>query len=641
MNCLNSIISQIEDANEKYLAGQSDISDSAYDVLLDNLRELKPNHELLNWIGYRNKTSWDEVKHQHIVGSLSKAKTKEELRKFLYKFPNCAFVVLEKYDGVSISLVYRDGRLVHAITRGDGQFGEDIYRNVVLMKNVKKKVNANRDFTLRGEIILFKEDFLKVNNLSNNKFSNERNAAAGIARNTDGKFCCFLTVIFYDIIVDGKIAKFLFEESKLIFLNKFFNRESPIFFERCISLYDIWQVYMMYSEKRNNMLYNIDGIVVKVDSVEIQQESGYADMRSRAAVAMKFPSQAKMSIITDIIWEVSRTGRVNPKAEIKKIRIMGADIQYVTLHNVEFIKKNRIEIGDSIIVERAGDIIPKVVRNVNYLEKGDIGNFWPKYCQSCGQELILDGKFLYCKTVECEDRVISSIVCFLNRLGIDGISSGTIGKLYMVGFTQIWQYHPANIMACKNELLKLDGIGEVTITSLINELEAKSSIEFQDFIWAIGLDSVGKRNSSKLADHFKNIGNLIRKIEEGEDKLFISLSKVFGPLISYRISKAIISSMDLIEMVLATNFFKIKEKKRVMGSISFCITGKLVNGTKGDYEKKITSAGFAYETIVNKSLTYLVANDVNGNSTKLQRARKFNVLIIDESRLNELISKDD
>lgn len=369
---LNALAKSIADADRAYYnTGHEVMTDQEYDAKKALLKSADPNHPLFEKIGEKPSSLWKKASHTIAMGSLDKCNTQEEFLAWAAKFPGVMFIQEPKLDGLSLSIDYQDGKFVRAVTRGDGFEGENISANVRKMSGFIENLqfSQNNQDTMSGsmsgytgsvrcEILLPVEELNRINSTlaDDDKYANCRNAAAGISRGLDGKFCQYLTLIYYDIILDkNEDDKILILKGHLFQVPQSVTGDST----RMIAAYN------QMAENRNNMAVKIDGVVIKVNSYEVQKAAGELNGRPKGQIAWKFDPPGAVTILNSISWEIGRTGVVTPLGHVNPVEIDGSVVSNVSLHNIAQIKKLGLDIGDMIMLVKAGDIIPFVVKVID------------------------------------------------------------------------------------------------------------------------------------------------------------------------------------------------------------------------------------------------------------------------------------
>lgn len=640
---VQDLAEQLRLAREAYYNDDPIMSDSEYDALEDELREIDPDHELLAEVGAKTTSKkWKKVKHDAPMGSLMKVQTRDEFDRWeqdlatkIGKASSAGeiedterdLVVSEKLDGISISLKYEDGDLVQAITRGDGETGEDITRNVLLMKGIVKDA---RDFTgyIRGEIILKKSAHQK----HVPEYKNPRNAASGIAkRESDPSACKHLTVICYQVLSEHHTIKTKRVEFKLLEALGF---ETP--FWEVVEKPDQRHVVHIYDEylssRRAQLDYDIDGLVVECDNLALMEHLGEHNGRPKGARAFKFPHEKQPSTLREIVWQVGSSGRVTPVAYFDGVDLAGATVSQASLHNVTNIARlaencpqNLLGLGDRILVSRRNDVIPYVEKVLKASSNGRFAT--PTECPSCGATLQggsvasamnpAGDVFLVCPNkATCPAQQCGAIKRWLTKIDIKDWGEAVIEALYESGDVKT----PADLYGVQEEdlaELTMSGkkVGKSAAKRMLKNLHSKKELRIADFVGALGIDMWGRSMTQVLVDAGFDT---LEKMEDAKMSKIAAVPKV-GDIKAEKFIDGFRRSRKLIDGLLAAG---VTIKKPVVGGklsgVSFCFTGVRPSA---DEKEAIQELGGALKGSVSKGLTYLVAKDPKSTSGKAKKAR--------------------
>ncbi len=632
---------KITQLDEAYYNGIGIATDAEYDVLKDELATLAPEHPLLARVGapVAYTGTWEKVKHKMPMGSLFKARDFEELKPWIKKHEKNDLIVSTKLDGLSLELNYEKGILKNAITRGDGIIGEDVTKNVKKIKNIPNNLFTPTDISIRGEVIIKKKVF--VSELSK-EFSNPRSAASGILRNTDNQFINHLDFIAYDYCsFDGD--RYTFMGDMLSEFADFFKFSIPsfrIFKDNLKNKIESIEKYYkdFIDSQREEYLYEIDGLVVRIlDNAEFKKQ-GIVAGRPKGAIALKFPPVARPSLVEEIEWSTSRTGTINPRVRVRPVQIGGVVVQYATLHNKDYMMNvlGGIGIGDEVLIERRGDIIPKVISVIKHDHQNDP---IPTKCPSCGSSVYQenDDPFIYCKNLECSSRVVDRVYFYVSNIGMFGVGKGLIKSFHSAGLIKniMGLYHIDRDLA-----LSIDGIGEKKFTGFEDQLrKCSKNISLDKFLRALGIDGLGQENSEKFvnalgADFILNALIMKQRIKQE------ILEQTFTEATALKISNGLFEIADEIHRLLTGGVIIQKESKRVddcLNGKTFCITGSLEFETREKYIEIIRSHGGSWKSSVSKGLSYLVTNEPDSGSTKNKAAMKYGIEVIDENQLRTMM----
>jgi len=506
---LPSVIEKILAADYAYyILGRPIMSDLEYDGLKELVRSIEPDHPILAKVGHQPADPWQPATHNIRMGSLSKVNSEEEARKWAGKYPSQFFLLQHKEDGSSVSLDYDFDVFVRGVTRGGGDEGEDISVNVRKMKNFLPECKPGHVFTgsIRAEILLSRADFDRINSIlpDDEKYENPRNAAAGICRRRDGKFCQYLYLIAYDITENVD------EDEKAALLARL-GFATP--WGVVGSIDEIVAAYNKVKEDRKSLEFDIDGTVIKVCSRKIQETAGIASGRPRAQVAWKFDPPGAATVFDHEIWDVGRTGVVTPLALVEPIKIEGSTIRRATLHNIAEIKRLGIGRGDLVMLIKANDIIPKIVSVIEH--KGN-PIVIPTHCPSCKSELENDGTRLKCHNDDCPGRNIYRILNWIKVTKIDEFGEALAfalrdeGKLArIISLYQLKQ----------DDIAGLEGWGASSAGKILNNIEASKLLRPEVFLAAVGIPGISIATAEELLKAFGSIEALFTKSEEDITKL--------------------------------------------------------------------------------------------------------------------------
>ncbi|HEX5061714.1 MAG TPA: NAD-dependent DNA ligase LigA [Kofleriaceae bacterium] len=616
---------------DAYYNGTPLVSDAAYDALEDELRALDPAHPVIASVGApaTKQTAWEKARHAIPMGSLNKAVNEEEFRQWadrcnelgkkqkLKSITDDLFVT-EKLDGLSLAVTYDKGKLVDAITRGDGQVGERILSNARRMKGVPAKLKGTQSVTVRGEIILKLSDMKKAFPDA----ANPRNQASGTSKRLDGQGCEHLTVMFYDldgIDADDEEKKFeILQDLGLLVPN----------FKAC-DLDAALGVHKDYSKtKRAKLDYEIDGLVIRANDVHVQHMLGELNNRPRAAIAFKFASQAKVTTLVDIVWETGSSGRVSPVAVVKPVVLAGATVQRASLHNAGMIAELDIGIGDEILVSRRNDVIPYVEEVVT--KKGKTAKP-PTKCPTCGVGLEKVGEYLACRNKKCQALIEGRIENWIDALGVLEWGDKLINQLVEAKLVS----EPADLYKLEpEEIAKLERRGMVIAKKVLDNLRAQLPLTLPKFLAALGIENFGLQTAKAIvAAGFDTLD----KVQKATAADLAAIPGV-GPSKGKAAFDGIKDRKAEIARLVAVGVDPITKTKAgpLLGK-TFCFTGSLSKPRK-EFEQLVEDNGGTLLSGVTKELNYLVMADPNSGSSKSQKARQYGTLCIDEAGFFALIS---
>ena len=670
-NRLSFLKSQIERHNKLY-HGHDDpvISDKEFDnicIEYDNLVVRNPNlgFKKREDIGFEPLEKFTKIKHSKPMLSLNNGFNMNDIEDFIKrtcKFlkiscDDIEFVCEPKIDGLSISLLYENGELSQALTRGNGYEGELVTENILTIDNIPKKIDDYPELLeVRGEIFISKNDFEKLNKeqLTNDKkvFSNPRNAAAGSIRQKDSDEIKKRNLMFFAYTV-GEVSDENLFDTQINLLNKFkywgFNIPENI--KLLKTLDEISSYYNSMLEMRDKIDYEIDGLVYKVNSFALQKRLGEMSRAPRWAIAHKLPSLIKESIIEKIDLQVGRTGTITPVARVKKVKIGGVEVSNVTLHNEDEIERKDIRIGDTVLIERAGDVIPHILSVVKEKRtKMSEKYFISKYCPACGQITIKkEGEAARkCINTDCKAQKIENLIhfCSKNGMNIDGLGNKQIKLFFKKGivtkYSDIFKLYEK-----KDELKSYDGFGELSVNKLLSNINKAKLVNFDKFLTSLGIKQVGENTSKILAEHYIGLPNLINNIKKATNKVsdefhyLVNIDQI-GMSVAEDIINFFNSSTNLDELDILSQRLSIKPYQKLNVDNYFLnkkvvITGTLNNFTRDEIKTKLNSLGSKFVSQVSKNIDLVIYGENPGS--KLSKAQELNIKIIDEKKLNDILDK--
>lgn len=633
----------IKASDSYYNKSESIIPDKEFDDLRDYVKSINPNDPVLKTIGAKvsKESKWEKSSHKIPMGSLDKVNTVEEFTKWHYNIDKEMLLVEEKLDGISIELIYQNGKLIDAITRGgEDQIGEVITKNVIRMQNVKINLPIEFSGSLRGEIVLKHKDFDFINSIlvdrGEKEFANPRNAASGIATNFDGEFSEYLTILYYDCIsVDDFYNENIEHQlDKLIFIKDDLNLDIVPYY--CFKPEDIYNEYIV--ERRNNCEYDIDGLVLIVNNISVQKQLGEKDLKPKFAIAWKFPNMQVETTIKDVIWQMGNTNRITPVAILEPVKLCGVIIQRATLSNLDIFKSFEFKYGDKIVIERANDVIPKILSNLGGGSK-DIEI--PEYCPACQHKLIQEETFLICDNSECQGKYLGNLIVWTKNVFTGkGMAEETIKMLYE---NKLINY-PYNFYNLQLEnLVGLPKVGKRKAEVILDVINSGREVELAKFIKGLNLDGFGESRAELLIE---NGYNTIEKMCDISLKELIAIKGIESItankfLDSIKNKNYIIN--ELLKCVRIKELKQVETKSNMFEGKSFCFTGAINKVdeygnrfTRKKMEELVIQNGGTVGS-VNKKLTYLVQADENSQSDKTKKAIAFGTTILSENNFFKMI----
>jgi DNA ligase (NAD+) len=637
-----------------YVLDQPEISDAEYDALMRRLQALEAQHPELvtadsptQRVGGKPREGFVKVPHSSPMLSLDNALNEAELREFdrrvrdLLDGQSFEYVAELKLDGLSMAAHYQDGRMHQAVTRGDGLVGEDVTENARTIRSLPLKVKSElAAFEARGETIMPRKSFEKLNaereKLELPAFANPRNAAAGALRALEPSVTASrrLEYFAYFLLVDGKFHYDSHWESlqKLKEMGFKVNPSS----KKCADLDELLRFCEEWQSKRESLAYEIDGVVVKVDSVRQQQALGWTAKAPRWAIAFKFPAQQRATTIENIEVQVGRTGTLTPVAHLAPVTVGGVTVTRATLHNEDEIARLGVEIGDQVLIERSGDVIPKVVRVVK--QGSERRPFrMPKHCPVCGGEVVREeGEAASrCINTNCPARLKESVSHFAARgvMDIDGMGDVLVDQLVSRGLVK----SVADIYQLTlDQLLELDRMGQKSAEKILKNIDASRSRPLPRVLNGLGIPFVGERTAQILAETFGGLDAIAQADEEG-----LQQAEEVGPKVSESIRQFFHEprNRELVERLRKAGLtFEHALRKKTGGALTgktFVITGTLPNLAREEAKARIESAGGKVAASVSKKTDYVLAGADPGS--KLDKANQLGVPVIGEPDLLALL----
>ena len=637
-----------------YVEDNPQISDTEYDTLYKQLEKLEENHpeyilenSPTQRVGDRVLDEFEKITHKIPMLSLSNTFSTEDLRDFdarvskLVPGHNVEYICELKIDGLAISIKYEDGRLVSAATRGDGSVGEDVTENIKTIFSIPKVLKDNKTFEVRGEVYLPRKSFELLNSEreSNNEvlFANPRNAAAGSLRQLDSKITAKrrLSAFIYSIVGDDSIVS----QENALNTAKEYNLPVNPNFKLCKNIDEVIDYINYWTEHKKNLPYDIDGIVIKVNSYSTQEEVGYTQKSPRWATAYKFPEEELATKLLDVELSVGRTGIITPVAILVPIVISGSTVSKASLHNKDIIEELDIHIGDMVVVKKAGEIIPKVVRVIRELRtEGSTKYTMPNTCPSCGQQTYTkeNDPFTRCKNPDCPDQNIRRIIHFASRdaLNIEGLGDKVITTLYEKGIIA----HTIDLFSLEREkLISLDRMGEKSVDNLLNAIENSKQSSLDKVIFALGILNVGKKAGKILAERYLNLSNLMNatldELVNLDDVGQITAESILDYLSDENNIKFI---NDLIKVGMNPQYeVQDVNTDNIFAGKTVVLTGKLVELTRNKAKEYLEKYGAKVTGSVTSKTDLVIAGEKAGS--KLAKAEQLGIRVINEEEFANMV----
>jgi DNA ligase (NAD+) len=644
-----------------YVLDDPEISDAAYDRMMNRLKELETAYpelvtadSLTVRVGGAPREGFSTVRHARAMLSLDNAFSYEVLRDWDRRVregsgqEKIEYIAEHKFDGLSISLQYEDGVFTRGVTRGDGTTGEDVTPNVKTIRSIPlrvdaatlKKIKLPADFEVRGEIIMTRKAFEALNRKQEETggkiFVNARNSAAGAVRVLDPAITASRRLDFfaYYLLVDGK-APFGKHSDSLQALKQLRFRASDDW-KLCAGIEAVTAYCDDWDAKREKLAYEIDGVVVKVNSIAIQNELGYTAKAPRWAIAYKYPARQETTLVNDIIVQVGRTGTLTPVAVLEPVQVGGVTVSRSTLHNMDEIERLELQIGDTVLIERAGEVIPHVLRVVKP-GKPRRPFRMPKHCPECGSTIHKDedGVAYRCVNAACPAKRKESLLHFAGRhaMNIDGLGEKIVDQLVDKGLVK----DVADLYSLKlEELAVLERMAEKSAQNLLDEVEASKKNSLARLIYALGMRFVGERTGQLLAEHFSSLEELAAGKEEALEEVPEVGPKVAASIAEFFSEPA---NRQLFKKLHKAGVHPTAEKRQVksdkFAGKSFVFTGGLANRSREEAGEIVQQHGGKVSGSVSKKTDYVVVGTDPGS--KYEKAKELGVTILSEAELERLL----
>jgi len=660
---------EIEELREKlrhheyryYVLDDPEISDAAYDRLMNRLRELEASHpelvtpdSLTVRVGGAPREGFTTVRHARAMLSLDNAFSYDALREFDRRVregsgqEKIEYIAEHKFDGLSISLQYGDGVLARGVTRGDGTTGEEVTPNVKTIRSIPlrvdaavlKKIKLSAGFEVRGEIMMTKKAFEALNReqerIGGKIFVNARNSAAGAVRVLDPAITAARRLDFfaYYLLVDGKVP-FAKHSESLQALKQLHFRASDDW-KLCGGIEAVIAYCEDWDAKREKLAYEIDGVVVKVNSIPIQNELGYTSKAPRWAIAYKYPARQETTVVNDILVQVGRTGTLTPVAVLEPVQVGGVTVSRSTLHNMDEIERLGLQIGDTVLIERAGEVIPHVLK-VTKEGKQRKPFRMPKHCPECNSTIHhVEGEVAYrCVNAACPAKRKESILHFAGRhaMNIDGLGDKIVDQLVDKGLVK----DVADLYSLKeDEVAGLERMAEKSAQNLLEEIGANKKNSLARLIYALGIQFVGERTGQLLAEHFSSLEELAAAKEEQLVEVPEVGPKVAASIVEF-FSEA--ANRQLIKKLNKAGVHPTAEKRVVksqkLAGKSFVFTGSLANRSREQAGEIVQQHGGKVSGSVGKKTDYVVVGTDPGS--KYDKAKELGVTILSETEFEKLL----
>lgn len=641
---------------EYYVLDNPSVSDAEYDRLMQELIALETKYPELKSplsptqrVGGMVQDEFQKITHKRMMLSLANAFNETDLRDFDKKIRDVLGVEKVKYmaemkiDGLGISLLYRKN-LIYASTRGDGTVGEDVTSNIITIKSIPTRINCDEELEIRGEVFMPKKSLAKLNDLRAKTgeplFANARNAAAGSIRQLDSSIAATRGLDgFWYYFVNAKDFGIRYHSEALDYVDKLgfkTNKERRL----CNGIDEVIKYIEEYTEKRPSLPYDIDGIVIKVDDMDAYDKLGYTSKTPRWAIAYKFPPEEVVTKLTDIIYTVGRTGKITPNAVLEPVRVAGSLVQRATLHNEDFIRDRDLMIGDYVVIRKAGDVIPEVVRVVKERRSDDVKEYQMiDTCPVCGSPLVRVDAMHYCLNPHCEAKKIEQIIHFSSRdaMDIEGMGEKVVEQFFNQGFIRsISDIY--DLSQYRDEIIALDGWKDKSIDNLLEAIEKSKANSLEKVLFGLGIKEVGAKTAKVLSRKYLDIGALSMA---SEDEL-LEIQDV-GPILSQSLVNWFKDEKN-IELINALkerglNFKYIGNTVNAAGSYfsgkTVVLTGTLSSMGRKEATQLLEDVGAKVTGSVSKATDCVIAGEAAGS--KLDKAQQLGIQVLSEDEFLALI----
>ncbi|WP_075979873.1 NAD-dependent DNA ligase LigA [Bacillus massilinigeriensis] len=661
-NRIKQLQQQLNQYNyEYYVLDQPSVQDSEYDQLMKELNDLEEQFPQLKTsdsptqrVGGVALDSFAKVQHQSPMLSLANAFNESDLRDFDRKIRQAvgddfSYVCELKIDGLAVSLHYEDGLFVQGATRGDGTIGEDITANLKTIRSIPLRLKENISLEVRGEAYMPKRSFEALNQKKEENgeepFANPRNAAAGSLRQLDPRIAASrnLDIFLYALagIRESSINSHSDGLSYLETLGLKVNQER----RKCANIEEVLLFIENWTEKRPSLPYEIDGIVIKVDSLEQQERLGTTAKSPRWAIAYKFPAEEVVTTLKDIELSVGRTGVVTPTAILEPVRVAGSTVQRASLHNEDLIRERDIRIGDQVVVIKAGDIIPEVIKVLTEKRNGEEKEFsMPKNCPTCGSELVrLDGEVaLRCINPKCDAQIREGLIHFVSRdaMNIEGLGEKVVSQLFEAEFI----HDVADIYHLTYEqLIELERMGEKSVTNLLNAIKASKENSLEKLIFGLGIRHVGAKAAKTLAIYFETMDQLAKASREELTNINEIGEKMADSIVTFFEQDEVQELIFELKSVGVNMNYKgpkplsPEENDSIFSGKTIVLTGKLENLTRNEAKERIEALGGNVSGSVSKKTHLVIAGEEAGS--KLKKANDLGIEVWSEEKLLEELKR--
>ena len=662
----NEIKEKIEELRKKikyhsdryYNDDAPEIDDFTYDKMLRELEnlekeypEFRDNMSPTVNVGGKASTLFESVEHRVSLQSLEDAFSYEELIDFENRIKNAGitdyeFVVELKIDGLSVSLEYENGKFVRGATRGNGQVGEDVTQNLVQVKDVKQNIEDDSPyFCVRGEVYMPKKVFDDLNKtqeiLGQKLFANPRNAAAGSLRQKDSKVTKERNLSLFIFNLQACEGKDFKSHTETLDYIKKCGLPVSIYYNTFKTMEEAYKEIERLGEMREDLPFDIDGAVIKINDFEQRKILGETSKFPKWAIAYKYPAEIKETKLKDIVIQVGRTGVLTPNAVLEPVRLAGTTVRRATLHNYDNIKDKDIRIGDTVLVRKAGDIIPEIIASVPEKRTGCEKEYlMPKNCPVCGSEVKREeGEAAFrCTNIECKAQILRNLSHFASKeaMDIEGLGPQIVEAFVENGLIE----KVSDIYKLKKEeIASLERMGDKSAENLINAINSSKTKDLSNLLFALGIRQIGKKAGKNLASHFKTIDNIINATAEEFTDIF-DVGEISGKnVVEFFNNPDNRKTIEELKEYGVNMEYISTDVSEVFKNMTFVLTGTLPTLSRADATKIIEDNGGKTSSSVSKKTTYVLAGEEAGS--KLTKAQSLGIKIITENEFLEMVKDFD
>lgn len=630
-------------AYEYYVLDNPSVDDREYDKLYDELRAIEEQTGEVEFDSPTKRVGGEPIKgfekhaHVHRLYSLDKSVSSEQLSAFFTRIKkavaNPSYTVEYKFDGLTMCLTYDNGRFVRATTRGNGVEGEDVTAQCLTIKSFPLTIDYKGLLEVQGEAVIRLSVLEEYNRTAKEQLKNARNAAAGAIRNLDPKVTAERKpeILFYNVnyMSEGELPT---QVSHFEFLKRNGFKVFP-FLRVCKSEEEVVAAIEEIEVARKTLDVLTDGAVIKLNDASVREDIGYTDKFPRWAVAYKFEAEEAETVVKEVRWQVGRTGKLTPLAEVEPVDLGGVTVRKATLNNLGDIARKNVKINSRVLIRRSNEVIPEILGCIEHTE-GSVEVEKPTKCPFCGGDISEVGANLFCVNRECKPRIVATLSHFASKgaMDIEGLSEATATLMHdTLGVTRPSQIYSLTA----DDLAKLEGFKDKKINNLLAAIDKSRTVSLDRFIFALGVDGVGKVASKALAEHFESVENLSRATEEE----LIALDDI-GEITARTIVGWFADNYNTDEVAALTAEINVKFEKKgdisgIFGGQSVVLTGSLASFTRSEAQKIIEENGGVCQSSVTSKTTLVIAGEAAGS--KLLKAQKLGIKIIDEEQFKEMI----